>query len=75
MNKQNLTPEEAWQDFYTWVKQQPTWQTLSRAQKQYLDKTNRAVRDGTAGATRMIAAFEKYAPGRYVWRVVFDVVT
>ena len=74
MNKQNLTPEEAWQDFYTWVKQQPTWQTLSRAQKQYLDKTNRAVRDGTAGATRISAAFEKYAPGRYVWRLVFDVV-
>ena len=74
MNKQNLTPEEAWQDFYTWVKQQTTWQTLSRAKKQYLDKTNRAVRDGTAGATRIIAAFDEYAPGRYVGRAVFEVV-
>jgi len=74
MNKKTLTPEQAWQDFWTWIKQQPRWSTISRKERQYLDKTNRAVLSGKAGTARISAAFNEYAPGRYLGIVLFEVV-
>ena len=74
MDNKTMTPEEAWRDFWVWVKQQPEWANKSRKDRQYLDKTNRAVISGTAGAERINNALQSHAPGRYVCRVVFEVV-
>ncbi len=69
MNDGNiLTPERAWQDFFTWVKQQPEWgnsKKITRDEKQYIDKTNRQMARGTVKDKRLQKMFNKYAPGRY----------
>jgi hypothetical protein len=62
-----LSPVEAWIDFYAWIKSSEKWNQISRADKQYLDKTNRAVLSGNAGQSRIKKALELHAPGLYAF--------
>jgi len=64
---EHLTSKEAWEDFATWLPLQEKWNELTRAEKQALDKTGRAVAAGTAGHRRILNAFSEYAPGRYTF--------
>lgn len=64
---QHLTPAEAWNVFWVWIKQHPNWRTMSRKEKQYLDKTNRAVLNGDAKALRIKRILEEYAEGCFVF--------
>ena len=59
------TPAEAWDDFWKWIKEQPQWAEANRAERQYLDKTNRQVKEGKVGVRRLRRIFNDYAPGRY----------
>jgi hypothetical protein len=59
------TPLETWEDFWLWIKQQPEWNTFTREQRQYLDKTNRQLREGKVGIKRLKKTLSTYAPGRY----------
>lgn len=65
--QKHLTPAEAWNIFWVWIKQQPKWRTMSRSEKQYLDKTNRAVISGKAKALRIKKALDEYADGCFVF--------
>lgn len=68
MNEEMLSPAQAWEDFYSWIRSEENkakWQSITRVEKQYLDKTNRAVMTGNAGTAWVKKALEKYAPGRY----------
>lgn len=58
-------PLETWENFWLWIRQQPEWSALKREQRQYLDKTNRQIREGAVGIKRLRNTLEKYAPGRY----------
>lgn len=60
-----MSAAEAWEDFAKWLPLQQKWNELTRAEKQALDKTGRAVAAGTAGKRRILNAFDAYAPGRY----------
>lgn len=62
---EQMTINEAWLDFAMWLPLQEKWNTLTRKEKQYLDKTTRAVRDGRAGIKRVSKIFAAYADGRY----------
>lgn len=63
--KTQLTPTDAWKDFWAIKKTLPAWQDAKREERQYLDKTNRQVGKGIVGASRIKKALETYAPGVY----------
>jgi hypothetical protein len=60
-----LTIKETWKEFWAWLKTQPAWKEMSRAEKQYMDKTNRGVKAGQPMSERVRRILDKYAPGRY----------
>lgn len=70
--ERHLTPAEAWADFWTWIRQQPQWNTkaggISRNEKQALYKANRAATTGNPhplGVRRIERILKEYAPDRY----------
>lgn len=72
MEQKKMTPGEAWEDFFTWVKLPANWSKIDRrgrdrigkAQRRYLSES--PVRLGEEGIAALVAA---YAPGRYVVEV------
>lgn len=71
MVKKELTPIEAWEDFWAWVKTQPIWKELTRHQKQALYRNESAAKVRTKyqlGVRAIEAALNKYAPGRYTFQ-------
>lgn len=64
MEKQ-LSAEGAWVDFFDWVRQSESWAGLSRAEKQYLYKAEKARRDGGLGYDRIKRLLTTHAPDRY----------
>ena len=60
-----VSASAAWADFWERLKSSPEWHAISRKEKQYLHKTDLHVREGVAGANRLLKTFERYAPGRY----------
>lgn len=71
----HLTQAQAFEDFLSWIKQQPEWAKMKRPAKQYIYKARQAQRLGKLGTVRMIGLFEKYAPGRYRVEVSFVLLT
>ena len=68
MTKKILSPSDTWTDFWGWIKEQDSWQNLSREERQYLDKTNRHIQAGKVGLERLTNALNKYAPDRYEFK-------
>lgn len=71
--EQRLTPEQAWENFFAWIKEQPRWGELSRAEKNELYKADRAHRTGKPyrlGVVWTKTLLGKYAPGRYEFKDV-----
>ena len=67
-----LTIQEVWTEFIYGLHQTGKWETLTRAERQALDKTNRLVKYGCNPVLRVCNAFNKYSPGVYTLnRVVF----
>ena len=67
MEKQ-LTPQEAFADFLTWVKASGRWTDLNKAQRNRIITARRDAagkRGLTLGATRIRAILNDYAPARY----------
>lgn len=60
-----LTYKQAWNDFYPWAQTQSWWNELTRAQRNYLSKTNIDVRNGMAGERRIKNALLDFSRGRY----------
>ena len=69
-----ITPQQAWDDFWKFIRSQPEWNELGRTEKQYLDKTRRDLSRGKVGIDRIRAALDKYAPGRYEFREKITVI-
>lgn len=67
MEKQ-LTPEEAFYDFWNWFKSSEGWSELSRAEKHYIYVAKYAYDKGKLGYTRVKNILEKHAPDRYEFR-------
>ncbi len=61
---------EAWNNFFEWIKDQPTWSKMGRREKQYLYKTKKAAADGSLGPERIERILKQYAPDRYEFRSV-----
>lgn len=60
-----LTPIEAWETFWPWVRLQPAWQKMTRRERQYIYKAVKAHRGGNLGPARIKSLLTKYAPDRY----------
>lgn len=60
-----LTLQEAWADFVFSLHQSGKWETLSRSERQYFDKTNRGVKNGAMQLRKVRSLFDRYAPGVY----------
>ena len=73
-----LTTEQAWDDLYAYIQAQDRWATLPKAERQIF-YTAEADRRGTRkdrkgeprrlGIQRLRALAEKYAPGRYQFKI------
>ena len=61
-----LTTQQAWADFYAWVKDSPQWKGMGADEKQKIKNTGQDVKKGNAGPLRVGRAFTKYRPGVYV---------
>lgn len=71
--KTTFTPVEAWDNFWLWLRGQPKWQEISRAEKNELYKAHRARTTGrpyNLGWERIKSLLDKHAPGRYEFREV-----
>lgn len=64
--EKHLTPEEAFRDFFEWLKNQDTWKGMKRTEKQYIYRARKEQERGRLGPVRMENLFDRYAPGRYV---------
>jgi len=64
MEKQ-LTPEQAWADFWMWIKTQREWADIKRRPKQYLYKAAKDYRENKLGQSRIKSLLTKYAKDRY----------
>ncbi len=73
MIKNNLTPAEAWNDFFAWAMSPEIKPTLSAECRHYFNKTNGDVRRGKCGLRRIKNALAQYGQGRYVWSEVVTV--
>lgn len=63
--ERQISVDQAWPDFWAWVKTQPTWNTLERKEKQYLGKADIDHRAGRLGPQRTKNLLQRYAPDRY----------
>jgi len=63
--EEQLTPEQAWKDFYAWIRKSDMWGNILRSNKQYLSSINKAVKDGEEVHGRIQRTLNKYAEGRY----------
>jgi hypothetical protein len=68
-----LTQAEALENFLHWIKQQPVWLEMTRLEKQYIYKARQAQREGRLGRARLDGIFDKWAPGRYVGGIYYEV--
>ena len=67
-----MTLNEAWTDFIYSLHTSGKWETLCRSERQYIDKTNRALKSGKHPVVRIANLFNRYAPDVYVLdKVVF----
>lgn len=70
--RMEMTLNEAWNDFVYSLHTSGTWEELTRPERQYIDKTNRALKSGKHPVVRIANLFNRYAPGVYVLdKVVF----
>jgi hypothetical protein len=72
-HEKTLTPVEAWDNFWLWLRGQPKWQDLTREEKNELYKASRARKIGkpyNLGPARIRHLLDKHAPGRYEFREV-----
>lgn len=70
-----FTKEQAWNDFYVWIRKQDTWKAMSRAEKiktgiYEANAANNGLRDHALGWERLRRILTTYAPGRYEFREV-----
>ena len=65
-----ITPNEAWDDFFVWIKTQPAWAEMSLRDKQYIYKANTHRLQGWVIDRRIKTILEKHAPARYEFRGV-----
>lgn len=75
---QKITQAEAWQDFYTYIRQPGQWSNLTNAEKNRViiaDTDNKGKRAGRGGRPRSLGferlrrILEQYAPGRYRFNI------
>jgi len=66
-----LTLQAAWADFVFDLHQSGKWETLTRKERQYMDKTNREVKRGGLPVLKVKNLFKKYAPGTYTLEEIF----
>lgn len=75
---QKITQAEAWQDFYTYIREPQRWAGLTDAEKNRIIVANtdnagrRAGRGGrprSLGFDRLRRILEAYAPGRYRFQI------
>jgi len=60
-----MTLQEAWTDFLFGLHQSGKWETLSRPDRQYIDKTNREIKQSLNPIRKVVALFRLHAPGVY----------
>lgn len=65
-----LTKEEAWDDFYTWIRQRQEWREMTREEKirtgiYEANAARHGRRDHSLGWERLRRMLNEYAPGRY----------
>lgn len=58
-----LTPEQAWEDFYSFIQLPENWKPLDKDTKHYLRKTARQINE--AGPKRIRQILDSVTPGRY----------
>ncbi|MCB0541889.1 MAG: hypothetical protein KDC70_00140 [Saprospiraceae bacterium] len=68
--ERTVTIQEAWPDFWRWIKTQESWSEMPRTEKHYLYTTNYAYKDGRLGVERTRRLLEKYGAGRYEFKNV-----
>jgi len=73
MIKNNMTPAEAWNDFFAWAMSPEIKPTFKVKERHYLNKTNCDVQRNKCGIRRIKNALAQYGQGRYVWRERFEV--
>lgn len=66
-----LSLKAAWADFVFDLHQSGKWKTLTREERQYMDKTNREVKHGRMPVLKVKNLFNKYAPGTYTLEEIF----
>ena len=63
--KKMITMNEAWDDFFVWIKTQPAWKEMGRKKQQYIYKTNIAKRKGVDIEVRIKTILKDYGGSRY----------
>lgn len=65
-----MTHEEAWNDFFDWIKTQQKWSEIPRKRKQYFYVVRSALKAGKNPNHWIESILNEYAPGRYIFVVI-----
>ena len=68
--ERQITMQDAWPDFWVWIRQQPIWAAMGRPERNYLFRTQTAYKKGELGPDRTRRLLRQYAPDRYEFRDV-----
>lgn len=60
-----LTLKEAWADFIFDLHKSGKWETLTRTERQYIDKANREIKRDMHPVRKVAGLFRLHAPGVY----------
>lgn len=60
-----MTLKEAWADFVFGLHQSGKWDSLTRAERQYIDKTNRDIKNDGTPLKKVDGLFKRHSPGVY----------
>lgn len=66
-----MTPDQAWEDFYKWIRQQPEWSNIQGKERQRIYEANAAFkgqRKHPLGYSRIKDILSRYARDRYEFR-------
>lgn len=77
--QQEFTKEQAWDDFYNWIRQQEKWKQMTRGEKirtgiYEANAARRGNRDHALGWERLKRILNDYAPGRYLFSEIVTLV-
>jgi len=69
----HLNQQEAWENFWNYIRQPDSWADLERKERQYLYKTGAQLKAGEVGPRRLVVIFDRHRPGYYKLTENFEI--